>query len=42
MDYGVNDISTIDRAYTFHPSTHLAQFARGEVPNRIMTGGEVV
>src|SRR5215204_3964488 len=42
MDYGVNDISTVDRAYTFHPSTHLAQFARGEIPNRIMTGGEGV
>ncbi len=28
-----------DRENFFHPSTHLAQFARGEAPNRIMTGG---
>ncbi len=28
-----------DRESFFHPSTHLAQFARGEAPNRIMTGG---
>ena len=31
-----------DRESFFHPSTHLAQFARGEVPNRIVTGGEGV
>ena len=35
-----NDLSTLDRAHVFHPSTHLAQFARGETPNRIMTGGD--
>ena len=35
-------LSQSDRAYTFHPSTHLAQFARGETPNRIMTGGKGV
>lgn len=35
-------LSAIDRAHTFHPSTHLAQFARGEAPNRIMVGGEGV
>ena len=29
-----------DRESFFHPSTHLAQFARGEMPNRILTGGE--
>ncbi|MDF0600310.1 aspartate aminotransferase family protein [Psychromarinibacter sp. C21-152] len=29
-----------DRDYFFHPSTHLAQFARGEAPNRIVTGGK--
>ncbi|MDF1872511.1 aminotransferase class III-fold pyridoxal phosphate-dependent enzyme [Vannielia sp.] len=29
-----------DRENFFHPSTHLAQFARGEVPNRIVTGGQ--
>ncbi len=28
-----------DRDNFFHPSTHLAQFARGEAPNRIVTGG---
>ncbi len=31
-----------DRASFFHPSTHLAQFARGEAPSRIVTGGEGV
>jgi L-2,4-diaminobutyrate transaminase len=29
-----------DREHFFHPSTHLAQFARGEAPNRIVTGAE--
>lgn len=28
-----------DRENFFHPSTHLAQFARGNLPNRIVTGG---
>ncbi|WP_281684702.1 hypothetical protein [Thalassobaculum salexigens] len=28
-----------DRESFFHPSTHLAQHARGESPNRIVTGG---
>jgi L-2,4-diaminobutyrate transaminase len=28
-----------DRDNFFHPSTHLAQFARGEAPNRIVQGG---
>ena len=28
-----------DRENFFHPSTHLAQHARGEAPNRIVTGG---
>jgi L-2,4-diaminobutyrate transaminase len=31
-----------DRAHFFHPSTNLGQFARGEMPNRIITGGEGV
>ncbi len=31
-----------DRESFFHPSTHLAQFARGEAPQRIVTGGEGV
>jgi L-2,4-diaminobutyrate transaminase len=35
-----NDLETIDRARVFHPSTHLAQYARGEAPSRIVTGGK--
>lgn len=31
-----------DRDTFFHPSTHLAQFSRGELPNRIITGGQGV
>jgi L-2,4-diaminobutyrate transaminase len=31
-----------DRENFFHPSTHLAQFARGEMPGRIITGGDGV
>ena len=31
-----------DRENFFHPSTHLAQFARGEAPQRVVTGGEGV
>ncbi|WP_306051187.1 aspartate aminotransferase family protein [Oceaniradius stylonematis] len=31
-----------DRDNFMHPSTHLAQHARGESPSRIMTGGEGV
>ncbi|WP_298495876.1 aspartate aminotransferase family protein [uncultured Maritimibacter sp.] len=31
-----------DRENFFHPSTHLADFARGDAPNRIITGGEGV
>ena len=42
MDPTINDLSVVDRANVFHPSTHLAGFARGEVPNRIMTGGDGV
>ncbi|MEZ5750832.1 MAG: aminotransferase [Paracoccaceae bacterium] len=29
-----------DRENLFHPSTHLAQFARGEAPQRIVTSGK--
>ncbi|WP_120495800.1 aspartate aminotransferase family protein [Kiloniella sp. EL199] len=29
-----------DRDNFFHPSTHLAQFARGDLQNRIISGGE--
>jgi L-2,4-diaminobutyrate transaminase len=42
MDPAINDLSVIDRARVLHPSTHLAGFARGDVPNRIMTGAEGV
>lgn len=35
-------LSQIDRAHFFHPSTHLGQFARGELGNRIVTGGKGV
>jgi L-2,4-diaminobutyrate transaminase len=31
-----------DRENFFHPSTHLGQHARGESPNRIVTGGKGV
>jgi len=31
-----------DRENFFHPSTHLGQFARGEAPERIVTGGSGV
>ena len=29
-----------DRDNFFHPSTHLADFARGNLPNRVVTGGQ--
>jgi L-2,4-diaminobutyrate transaminase len=38
----LNQIEQIDRQYFFHPSTHLAGFARGDVPNRVVTGGKGV
>ena len=28
-----------DRDHFFHPSTHLAQHARGDTPSRVITGG---
>jgi len=31
-----------DRENFFHPSTHLAQHARGETPTRVITGGDGV
>ncbi|MEX0583038.1 MAG: aspartate aminotransferase family protein [Sneathiella sp.] len=37
-----DQLSLWDRENFFHPSTHLAQFARGDVPNRIITTGEGV
>jgi L-2,4-diaminobutyrate transaminase len=37
-----DQIDRWDREAFFHPSTHLAKHARGESPNRIMTGGKGV
>ncbi|MAL78053.1 MAG: hypothetical protein CMN55_02895 [Sneathiella sp.] len=37
-----DQLSQWDRETFLHPSTHLAQFARGEMPNRIVTGGSGV
>ena len=37
-----DQIDRWDRESFFHPSTHLAQHARGESPNRIVTGGSGV
>ena len=36
----LNDLEQVDRDHVFHASTHLGQYARGELPNRIVTGGE--
>lgn len=35
-----DQIAAWDRQSFFHPSTHLAQFARGEAPQRVISGGE--
>ena len=35
-------LSEWDRAHLFHPSTALGQHARGESPNRVVTGGQGV
>ena len=37
-----NELTAWDRDHFFHPSTHMAQHARGESPNRIITGAEGV
>jgi len=43
MDDMRNDqLDAWDRENFFHPSTHLGQFARGEAPSRIITGGQGV
>lgn len=34
-----DQLDTWDRENFFHPSTHLADFARGDLPSRIITGG---
>jgi L-2,4-diaminobutyrate transaminase len=36
------DLEALDRAYVFHPSTHLEQHARGASPCRVVEGGEGV
>ncbi|MBF0278963.1 MAG: aspartate aminotransferase family protein [SAR324 cluster bacterium] len=38
----IKELEAWDRQAFFHPSTHLASFARGNVPNRVITGGEGV
>ncbi len=35
-----DDLAAWDRENLLHPATHTAQFARGEVPHRIVTGGD--
>jgi L-2,4-diaminobutyrate transaminase len=37
-----NELTAWDRDHFFHPSTHMGQHARGETPNRIITGAEGV
>jgi len=37
-----DQLETWDRECFFHPSTHLADFARGEAPQRVVVGGEGV
>ena len=37
-----DDLETWDREHFFHPSTHMAQHARGESVGRVITGGEGV
>jgi L-2,4-diaminobutyrate transaminase len=37
-----NALDSWDRDHFFHPSTHMGQHARGETPNRIITGAEGV
>ena len=37
-----NELTAWDRDHFFHPSTHMAQHARGETPNRIISSAEGV
>ena len=37
-----DQLESWDRENLFHPSTHLGKFARGEMPHRVMTGGQGV
>jgi L-2,4-diaminobutyrate transaminase len=38
----IEDLEALDRAYVFHPSTHLKNHAHGQSPCRIVRGGEGV
>jgi L-2,4-diaminobutyrate transaminase len=38
----IEDLEALDRAYVFHPSTHLKNHAHGAAPCRIVRGGEGV
>jgi L-2,4-diaminobutyrate transaminase len=38
----IEDLEALDRAYFFHPSTHLKNHAHGVSPSRIVRGGEGV
>ncbi|MDU8929958.1 aspartate aminotransferase family protein [Alisedimentitalea sp. MJ-SS2] len=35
-----DQLESWDRDNFFHPSTHLAEFARGDTPQRVLTGGQ--
>jgi L-2,4-diaminobutyrate transaminase len=37
-----NELTAWDRDHFFHPMTHMAQHARGELPTRVMSHGEGV
>ncbi len=37
-----DQLESWDRENFFHPSTHLAEFARGNLPNRVITSGQGV
>jgi L-2,4-diaminobutyrate transaminase len=37
-----SELDAWDRDHFFHPATHMGAHARGEAPNRIVTGGEGV
>jgi len=40
MSDGSTDLEALDRAYLFHPSTHVARHVRGESPERVIVGGK--
>jgi L-2,4-diaminobutyrate transaminase len=43
LDPRINDeLAAWDRDCLLHPTTHTAKHARGDVPGRIVTGGEGV